>query len=513
MKKFLSLMLAVLMLALPVFSGAETAAETVTALASADFAAGYLAKGDRLVTNITIEPGIVLLSGVPEQLQSAIQDLLKALAFEVTGQKTDGMAQGGFRLLLNGENALDILVALGEKGVYAASTLLGDKIVQVTPDQLKSLADQLSEQLVASGKVSREQMDSIKNALAKFKDDPNGALASMIGQPDFGPLMEALSGLVSGTNLMPQEVTELPEGVTIDAKYVMNVVLSKEALTKVTDALAKLLWSMPVVQQIAQNVKTGDGEPLTEGKLVSKLNAIPGALSKDLQIDVYMTEDGQTIQAVSGFEITANGSTVPINFSVTAETAADGTHVLWTAGAQKGDEAMLMTGDMKIAVSENGGTMTYDVTASMTRNGETFTPMEENVHAAWTAEEKSRAMTMEIAVHAKNDAAADPINMIFTIASQDQDLGDHAEGTLTINAAMENIGDIVTLTIGKKTDMAEAYIVTEDAVQPLAMNSEEMNAFTQEVSATAQQALIGLINKLPESARNLVMQLMGGGQQ
>jgi len=61
--------------------------------------------------------------------------------------------------------------------------------------------------------------------------------------------------------------------------------------------------------------------------------------------------------------------------------------------------------------------------------------------------------------------------------------------------------------------MAEADIVTEDAVQPLAMNSEEMNAFTQEVSATAQQALIGLINKLPESVRNLVMQLMGGGQQ
>lgn len=501
MRKTVSFILAMLMLALPVIGMAE-----------ADFASKYLAEGQRMVTDISVQPGSMLLESIPEEMLAAVQDLMQALKIEVTGQSSDGMAQGTLRLLLNDENAADITAAKGEKGLYVASSFLGNKVIQITPEQMKTAMDQLLAQMVEQGALTQEQLDAFQNGLASFQQDPEGTLQALIGTPDFGPLSEALNGLLS-MEIVPEQVTELPEEVTIDAKMMVTIPLKKEALENVTTELARLIWSLPVVQQISETAKVND-EPLSEESLIKAFKAFPDLLAEDVEIKVYLTADGSQFQAVSDVLLAEDGNTVPLHLNILAEPQENGTHVAWILRVDAEEaQNMEMTGDMTMVQTEEGGSIQYEIISSLTEEGNTYTNMKEKINAAWTKSENARAMNMDINIQVVPSAEANPVGVDFTIRSEEADLGDHMEANASFSVAVENMGDLLSVNISQKTDLAEAYIITEDAVQPLAMSQEELQAFGEEIMGEAQGALGGLIGKLPQSVLSLVMQMAGSQQE
>ena len=421
----------------------------------------------------------------------------------------DQQAQGTVRLLLNDENAADVVVAVNQDGLYATSSLIGSAIVQVTPAQLKQLANQLVQQMIEEGQLTQEQWDALKNAYKAFRADPEGFLASLVGEPDFSGLLTAVYGLLT-FDPTPVEVTEKPEEVTIDAKYVMTIPLSKEGLKSVTTELAKVLWSMPVVQKVATVAKVND-QPLTEESLTGLLNLFPDALAEDLVIDVYLTEDGNTAQALSDVKLNAEGTEAEEKVNFILETLEAGMHMVWNVQVLA-EEEFTLAGDMTVTETAEGGEMTYDVTATAKQGDVEFTPLQENVKAVWTEGENQKNLVLDVIAKAAEEPGAEAIGLIYHVEDEERDLGDHAEETVTVAVAMDGLGDLVTIKAEAKTGLAEAYIITEDAVQPLDMDEEALEAFTGEVLQNAMVNLFGLISKLPESVQPIVMQLLSTGE-
>ena len=473
---------------------------------AANFADKYLAEGQRSVTDISVQAGDFLLSNIPEQARAGVKDLFQALKLEVVNQGKDGNRQGTVRLLLNDESALEATAAVGGEDYYVASNLLGNKIIRFTPEQIRTAVEKLTSQAVEQGSMTQEQADALKNLL-------NGSGLNVdMASLDLQPLKNALTK-VFNVGIPPVTVTERPEEVTIDARSMVTVTVRKDALKDVMAEAGKLVWSIPAVQQMAGSGVV-NGKPLTEENLIQGFQKFADLLADDVVIQVYVSADGKAGQGIGDVVLQNNGEKVNVHVNALLQTEGDETTLVWSArptGAGTGD--VLMSGSMKVVRGTNGGSMNYEVTLETTENGSTYTGMKETINAVWTEEENARSANLDVTMEIRTNAEANPVVVLITAQGESRDAGDHAETTLNVKTAVKDMGDVLGLTVQTRTDLAEAYIITEDAVQPLAMSQEDLQAFGQEITASAQSGLIALIGKLPQSTQQLVMMLMGGGMQ
>ena len=524
MKKFLCMLLALLMLMLPV--GLAETAETTEATeagelaeklteatidaAGSTFAGKYTAQGQRLVTDASFRLGEGLQAMLPEDAKAPVTDLLNALKIETVAQSAEGKNQGALRLILNDVNAADITLAADEGGIYAASSFLGSKVFQVTPDQLKQLLKLAADQMVAEGVLTQEQLDSLVNGLKALQEDPEGVLAGLIGNPDPSGLLAAVQELISQEPTFAA-VTELPPEVKFEAKSVMTLTVKKDALKNVTTELGKFLWSMPGVQKLAGFTKV-NGEALTEESLINGLNALPDALTEDVAIRIYMGDAPMPMQIIADLKLANGEKTAPLTWSI-------------YIGGEEG-QATLISINASLVMDENRGDLSYDISVTgdenkgsvnavigmkVTENGVETEPMHEEINTSWERQETAVNMKAEMKVTVVPDSETAPVTVLFNIAGEEKDLGDHAEGAATLNIAVDGMGDMLTMTVERKTDLAEAYIITADAVQPMAMSAEEQEALMSEVSQGAMMGLVKLLQSLPESVQPLVQQMLGGG--
>ena len=124
MKKMLSLFLALLVMAVPALSTAESCPFSLSWLpARQSFVSPDLSDGQQLTLDLSVQPGSALLDVLPEEVRVPVQDLLSALTVEMSGWYSETAAQGSLRLLLNGESALDITGEAGQSGIFLASSL------------------------------------------------------------------------------------------------------------------------------------------------------------------------------------------------------------------------------------------------------------------------------------------------------------------------------------------------------------------------------------------------------
>ena len=474
-----------------------------------DFFGKYQKQGQRTVTQVSLTPGSAMTASMPEDAQKPVQDLLNALKIEVVTQGIDGMKQGSLRLALNDEPALDITGAADGTGLYVGSSLLGDKVVRVTEEQLKGLANQL----VSSGAMSQEQVDKLLSSLfGGSMPSRKEALASLLGNANVTPLLTALAELIPPQGMQMQPLDEVPGDVTINAAYSLVIPLKKDALVNIAEEAAKLIWSLPMVQQSAGAMQL-NGAPMTEENLTKALRAFPDMMAEDTEFRLYTTADGNEIQGLCSALLDVNGTRVPLDFNMKADQGNSGMRLEWTADLKpEGQDGMQMAGKMDMTSTEEGGNLTYVITAAQTQDGSAFTPVEETISAVWTIAVDAATADLKMDVKVLETPDAEPRNVVFAAKVDKKDLGDHAEQNVTFTVSEAKAGELFTLDAQSRTDMGEAYIIAEGAAEPLAMNQEELGAFMQEISGSAMQGLGTLIGKLPESVQPLVMQLFGGGK-
>ena len=499
MRKLISMMLALLMLALPVFSVAEETAQTAPGLENLmqlNYSTKYLLQGQEVTTDLTVTPSDTLfaIAQTPEETAQELKAFFEALGFRTTAQTAEGMIQGGFAVLLGGEEAVSVTTALAEKNLYIASNLLGEKILQLTGEDLQKLADQAVQQMVEQGVVSQELVDSVKGFIARLQEDPAAAIASLFGEPDFGPLMTAAMEIFG--SIKSEEITEGPEALP-DAAAVIVVPLQKEALTKLTTELGKLLWSLPVVSKLASMAPNG---PKSEEDMIAGLSKLPAALAEDTELKVYMAESGSMYFTIEA-KVQKDDAVQDLSADMLIATNEAGADI--TIHASLGTTSMTET--VNVAIGDGNVNVNAHMIMETEQDGTVFQPVEETITMAVAQGETEQAVSADILVSVVQEPGAAPIGVTIQATQNAADLGDHAEENTTVTFGLKDVGDLLTLNIASKTGLAEAYIVTPDALQIMAMSDEEKQALTEEVNGNAMSVLTGAMKYLPASLMTLVV--------
>ena len=500
MRKLISMILALLMLALPVLSAAEIAGvgtSEIKELMKENYTAKYIMEGQEFTADVTVEPTELLfaMTGMPEEQATVFKELMAAIGFRYTAQATDSMAQSGVTLLLGGNEAVTVKGAYADKNLYAASNLLGDKVIQITGPQLKEQMKKLLDQAVAEGKISQETVDSVKNFVKLLREDPEAAIRKLIGEPDFQPLMTAVYGLLGGISM--GEVTEAPEAFP-EAKQLITVKLQKETLLPVATETGRLVWNLPVVQKLISIAKRG---PQSEDEMIALFSRVPNAMAEDGELNIYVDETGMALYITADLKLNVKGETRAIQYDQLVRASENGAHmeVNMTAGEAK------VNGVMEIAIQDDRVSMDYHITSEAAENGVTYQPMEEIIKMEMVKGEASTDLNMDVTMRVKNDPESQQIGITYQLVKNAADLGDHAEQNGAFTLGMEGIGNLLSVKVAGKTGPAEAYIVTPDAVQPLAMSEEELGELQNEVMQNAQSVLLSSLQYLPPS----ILQMFG----
>ena len=506
MKRGFSLLLALLMLALPVFSLAETADSsapfTVPGLRNPDFAGKYLAEGQAKVTTVSFATGDLLPSLLGEEMAGPITDLLAALSFQSKHQSSGEESQASFALQLNGEDTLCGTVATSKEGLFATSNLLGEEIYQLTNEDLKTLGEQFIQSQVEQGKLSQEMVDSAKEWFTTFQNDPQAAILSLIGEVDLTGIQASLNTFLASLSM--GAVTEAPEKLP-DATTMITVPLKKADLSALMEEIAKVIWNMPIVQKLAPSVTTSSGTPLTQESLTAGLRKFPDALAEDTELRIYTGESGK-IYLTLPMKLTAEDKIVDTAFEMLLSVEAEGFTMDWVMNAAQENEKVVLSGNFVMA----GNHLDYTVTADVTEaDGQTWRPIEEIISADIVSEETSFSINANITARIVSEAGAPATGLVFTVSKLDQDLGDHAEGTASITVSLENMGELLTVHVAEVTTMAEAYIDNaEIAVKPMAMSPEEQTALVEKIQGNLQLTLVTALQKLPASVLQIVSTFM-----
>ena len=365
MKKVLAILTALMMTLMPVMSvGEQMGLDELKQLSPV---VKYMMEGQEYTCDASIEVTEMMLNlmGIPAEIQTGIQELLSTLAFRVTAQTADGLAQVGMALMAQGEEALGIRAAYGNKSLYVQSgALLGDEILQFTLAQIKEAAQQMLEGQIADGSVNQEQLESVKSFLQLLRDDPQAAIRKLVGEPDLQGLQSALAAYPT---ISVQTLTEAPESFPW-AVTEIRIPLQKEGLTANTTEIAKDLWNLPDIQTLSAQAE------LTEEKLVSGLNRIPGLLAEDGELIAYIGMEGSEykIYLAGDAKLTDGTEARDIQGDALITVSPEGAvGIEYTVSA----EEKTLTGNMRMTAEGQQLQFTYSIIGETTEDGVAYHPV------------------------------------------------------------------------------------------------------------------------------------------
>lgn len=192
MKKLLSLMLALMMLAMPalaeesgVIGGADSATEITVAsnvVMPGDLTEKALAAGRRVTSTVSITEVSGIDTGDPTT-DAALTDLFNALGLSVAQQGDEF----DMSLKISGKDALNLGVAMSGEDVYVKSNLIGGSVV-VGKQEVEGLIDRLVEMMIMLQDLSEEEAADFRDQIAQMKqyylDSLEVSMASALTEED-----------------------------------------------------------------------------------------------------------------------------------------------------------------------------------------------------------------------------------------------------------------------------------------------------------------------------------------
>ncbi len=461
---------------------------------SGSLAAKYLAQGQEAVCTISMTPGDALLTmgGGNEKMTAAMRDLFGALGIRLKAQKADKQVQGGVEICINNEAVTGITAAADGESIYILSNLLGENICAFSMEEINELMEKAAKQAGTENNQTAAIMDMLKGMLSGDPQQYAAALAQQMGSVDLTKLNEVMKKLIANTETL--EVTEAPERMP-DAYGHTRITLKREDLKEAMSETGKVLWSIPSMQQMLKQSKVD-----SEEKVSAKLEAVVDRLQEDIVIDLYLNRDQAMLFQVTTSVIKAEGENArPVN-----------AELLFTP---KGTD-LEADGFVTLRNGETSNTMSLTVVKKGNEINCSSDLVYEDKDGKWqkavvtmkTVSDKtetSKETTADVAITLRNTRDAEPKTMTVKEVLSEQDLGDHAEGSFKSVIGMEGLGDLMTVNCDAKTGIAEAYIITKDAVHPMAMSQEELSKWSANLQSNAQMVLMTALTKLPSSVLEL----------
>lgn len=481
MKKFLSVMLAMLMLALPVMS-------------LADETANLLELQKAVQTTITFADANLLPLVQDEQAAAILNDLINAMGLRFSCQQSaaDVMQMDG-ALMLSGSDALSFDALINTNGIYLASNMLGKDSVGLGYQQLIDMLEAQKSQLVAQG-VSEAEFDE---SIARIQQMQSGAFASSM-DVDFDlddmkmpTFMAVLENLVSKAQVI--DATSAPEGCDTPAGGV-TITLTGEELAEVGRAFmtdfGATSFGGSYLDAIEATLNASGEEAMS---LEDILNQLPAVYPEGITMNLYMNGEGELVAAVVTAKIQAEEEVLDQNTTVLRKTEnSKEICSVNTTVASAGDMVNVL-----VTVTEEDDNVAFDCTVS---NAEQVgvkvygTVVEKN-------ENDAEHMTVDVSVAVPLEGPEFGLRVLV-----DAIKADDVTGTVQVKVLPLN-GDVPYLAVNGKIELVDMLpaVNTEGAVEILTMTEDEINAWGEGLTTNAQMELVKIIQLLPTSVLSLLM--------
>ncbi len=231
----------------------------------------------------------------------------------------------------------------------------------------------------------------------------------------------------------------------------------------------------------------------------------------DLRID--KNEDVQKIYVETAAKVMAEGQSADMTMGVLVETDPETGKVTETIEYTVDDGTVQVAahGLMNMNMQEAAKTVDFSMSVDVTEDGKTYTAITEQLAATMADTDTTRSAVINGIYRIQLNAESAPVGVLFSAEDNSVDAGDHSEETISATISLEGGDELLTVNGTAVTGLAEAYIVSPDAVEVLSLSESDRNQMMSDIQAALPLTLMSLIAKLPASVQQLVMgQAMSG---
>lgn len=552
MKKLFSLLLAVMMLAMPVLGSAETMFSAMYApfmeLRPGDF--GILTDVDfnyYKLYNDALEAGREIQSEVSigkineailgdEETATAVNDLLSALEIKASMQANELSVNIG----MSGNELLTIGYAQDGTDAYLSSNLLGGTVV-IGEDELIPVIERILDVLVMMEAIPEDEAAEVKAQLPQMLDMIVGELANVYQMPDLSafenlditPINEALAPIIAKA----ETVTDFEQPADCDAATSMVTVnVTGEDAASVLKSLLLTLKANPALMNAVAELM-GYGENSSNMQMYRMFYG-ESFTFESMVIDPAIESMDEEFEGAGAVLLTlwldAAGEVVKLTAanaaeSEAAETAAEETPVVVELEGLPEDAMVIGLDDWQTVLeTENEPIITYTrVTDGAPIHTVTFCMEDDRItmQAAGSGNafgfdmnvtedgESIMALSMMMAVEQQADQYSALLTMgmeadgeSFVLSGVTNVKMDGVDFEVVSNFAMLYNGDVLfEMTETSKTVDPTATIVSEDAVRLATIEDEEFANWFVRMLVTAQMWGNSLPEKLPASVQELMV--------
>ncbi len=444
MKKFLSLMLAMLMLAMPTLS-----------LAEGGFVDAAVKNGRRSETTVTVtefNQQLLMMLGADAETLSIISDVLNALSF--TGYVQE--SELGFAMNLQETPIVTGSLAVDGETVLAGSNLLGKPLAFTSREQAKATLERLLNTYAEA--LDMTQSD-VQEVLALFDQEIDPTQIAQVDTDelanlDFSAFVPVLTGWAA--KVKQEAVTEQPQGCD-PATDVVSLVLTADEMNQLIPAL---------VQFIDSNADTEFARDFIQGFEQNGLNwerdkekvAEMAFFAGNTELVCYLNGgDIVKLNVLTGFD--NEGEVLPITATYSR------------------------LNDAHTAIMTLADVMMIDVSY------------------AETAAENETGMQLSLTLTIMQDGAS--LAFGITADNVERMTGEDAYGKTDISLNLMGM-DIVTLTIETQTCAPKALMSAADAVDLPALSDADYQDWCTALEGNLSTALFTGLSKLPQSVLRLM---------
>lgn len=532
---FLSLLVALL---LPLSAMAQSAALDLLSQAKTD--------GKEIVTTLTFEPGTTLAA------DQAVADMSAATAIRL--MKLSG-GYGGFALSLQGEDVLTAIGKLDPTGLYVLNSVLGDKPVYFSWQDLSTTisdamrqngTDEASIQQFTQGfeqgiaAVAAGGMPMQSDTAMTEEEIKQKIIASMGGDESF---VNWINGIEAKKVTSQGEFT-LGESDTADTKT--EFLITKDDLTAMMD--------LPYIQQqMAKQIKQKDASLTDEQVTAQVADAVEQSKAKiaesnvQIPITVYTKGEDELVALeakLSGLFTQSEPDTATVNVSTDAATVTattDATAATATAATPAAPAQVDVDLQLTRKTLDSGKLTTFKMNAAKDA------AMVFDMIGTLTADDKAAAGTLSV----MNDASVKVLQMDLSADYADaKNIGGALQVTVNDGqtqsafvvglkqaVADTTIDTALSLSSGKSVDeilanadtamlgtLKVATLIQEDSgtfaalkevsadtsLEPLKMTGEELAAYGTKIQNNAGLLMFTILGKLPQSVATLFTSSMSG---
>lgn len=506
MKKILSLLLAVMMLAMPVL-----------ALADDGFVSEALEDGRAVNAVVTFRAGDITGD---ENVDTIVKDVLDALKLNVSWQGGEN-AQAGAVVVLSDKEIITLDAAAAEDAFYLLCNLLGEQTVMVKAEDVEPLVNRFIDLFAGMGALSSYEAAEIKaqlaEAFAQGVSTGAGAAVQMeeIPEPDLSALIAFMADKVK-----EEPVTMQPRNSDPAAKKVVVTLTGEDLVQIVKLTFDAVRADAQLMEMINASVEMEEGMTVEElfAQVESELAALPEMFSEPLVLDMYLDDEDELVYAAA---------------TVVASEGSSGSNGAVTMGK-------IGSSGVSQSSSESAASVKVDVNyARLTMN-------DVETHAAnviMKAEDEMVSLSVNVidgedneeirvdigdgvnqigvyVTHSENEegdaeTAATDVNLVLTdpemsmnltlkVNEKVQENGDDANAWYDIAVLLDET-ELFGMTVEASTADAEASIVSESAIRLAAISDEDFEAWVNGVVNGLQGWLMSAVQALPASVLMLMM--------